>query len=212
MISLNIHRPSVIEQATDKSQAEINSGLRLAVSKNEHLLVSVRLTLGRGDPNAQDDECSIEGTTLHSPVKFTKDLRMLKLLLIHGAKIDTASTHPWYHSLMRGRGGCGGPLERLRGRFGGGSELNHSKGRGAEHQLIMNTSSIRKGPILAWLSNLEPEKDHDRIYSKRHENTGQWFLDSAEVGKWIGGPEMSLLWCYGNRGWPEEYSESLFSC
>lgn len=129
---------------------------------------------------------------------------MLKLLSLHGANIDPASTnYPWYHFLMQSRGECDNHLKQIRKRFEDEFELNHSKRRDAEHQLIKNTSGIDKRAIFRWLSDFKPEKDHDRIYSKRHENTGLWFLDSEE---------MSLLWCHGSRKSPGGILKTLFTC
>ncbi|RPB06364.1 hypothetical protein P167DRAFT_514584, partial [Morchella conica CCBAS932] len=176
-----------IEQASGKDLAKMNTKLRLAISKNEHQLVSVLLTLGRADLNAED----IEGGAVS-----TNDIRMLKLLSRHGAKIDIGNTHPGYATLVQ----YDDPMQVLRKRPEEEIDLNHSKRRGMEHKASENTSGISRREILAWLSTLGPEDDHERIYGKRHGNTGQWFLRSTEVREWLGKLEVSLLWCYGNPG------------
>ncbi|KAI5843119.1 ankyrin repeat-containing domain protein [Morchella snyderi] len=180
-----------IEQASSKALAEINTKLRLPVSRSEHQLVSVLLTLGRADPNAED----IEGRSLSAAVP-TEDTHMLRLLLRHGAQIDIRNTHPGYATIVQ----YDDPMKELRKRPEEETELNHRKGDGTKHKLLQNNLSIRRGKILAWLSMLAPEDDHNRISGKRHENTGQWFLDSTEVREWLGELEVSLLWCYGNPG------------
>ncbi|KAF8465086.1 hypothetical protein BDZ91DRAFT_783428 [Kalaharituber pfeilii] len=60
--------------------------------------------------------------------------------------------------------------------------------------------SRQRREILAWLSKLEPEKDLERIYAKRHDGTGVWFLNSPEVNEWFQEDKKSLLWCYGTAG------------
>ncbi|KAF8474206.1 hypothetical protein BDZ91DRAFT_779864 [Kalaharituber pfeilii] len=60
--------------------------------------------------------------------------------------------------------------------------------------------SHQRREILAWLSKLEPEEDLERIYAKRHDGTGVWFLNSPEVNEWFQEDKKSLLWCYGTAG------------
>ncbi|KAF8466957.1 hypothetical protein BDZ91DRAFT_762946 [Kalaharituber pfeilii] len=69
-----------------------------------------------------------------------------------------------------------------------------------EKQEAEEKESRRRGEILAWLSKLEPEKDLERIYMKRHNGTGMWFLNSSEVNEWFQQDKKSLLWCYGTAG------------
>ncbi|KAI5839056.1 ankyrin repeat-containing domain protein [Morchella snyderi] len=190
---------SYINQASGKDPAETNTKLRLAVLKNEHQLVSVLLTLGCADPNAEEHQCSMEGRSL-SPAISTKDIRILGILLRHGAKINLENTHPGYAALSQGRGDDDDPFQQLRKRPEEEVDLNHSKRRGVVGEIIQNTSGISRRDILTWLSTHSPEDDHERIYSKRHGNTGKWFLESTEVQEWLEGLESTLLWCYGNPG------------
>ncbi|KAH8144849.1 uncharacterized protein LAJ45_11119 [Morchella importuna] len=54
--------------------------------------------------------------------------------------------------------------------------------------------------LLAWLSELDFDKDHERIYSRRHGDTGNWLIDSSKFKDWEDSKESSLLWCYGTPG------------
>lgn len=163
------------------------------MARDDHLLVSVLLSIGRADPNAEDHQCSIEGKALN-PVISTKDSRMRTLLFLHGAKIDLGDA-----ALVQGRGEYDDPTQELRESPEEVFDMNHSKRSGVGRDLIMNTSAINRGEVLAWLSKLEPEDDLERIYRKRHGSTGQWFLDSEDVQDWVEKQEICLLWCYGNR-------------
>ncbi|KAI5839052.1 ankyrin repeat-containing domain protein [Morchella snyderi] len=54
--------------------------------------------------------------------------------------------------------------------------------------------------LLAWLSELDFDQDHERIYSRRHMDTGNWLVDSPQFKDWENSKESSLLWCYGTPG------------
>ncbi|KAF8470558.1 hypothetical protein BDZ91DRAFT_791533 [Kalaharituber pfeilii] len=69
-----------------------------------------------------------------------------------------------------------------------------------EKQEAEEEQTQQRRDILAWLSKLEPEKDLERIYAKRHNGTGMWFLNSPEVNEWFQQDKKSLLWCYGTAG------------
>lgn len=47
--------------------------------------------------------------------------------------------------------------------------------------------------LLAWLSDLDFAKDHERIHSRRHEDTGNWLVDSSEFQDWENSKTSSLL-------------------
>ncbi|KAF8474182.1 hypothetical protein BDZ91DRAFT_789816 [Kalaharituber pfeilii] len=69
-----------------------------------------------------------------------------------------------------------------------------------ENKEAEEKESRQRREILAWLSKLEPEEDLERIYAKRHDGTGLWFLNSPEVNQWFREDKKSLLWCYGTAG------------
>ncbi|KAI5842141.1 hypothetical protein DFP73DRAFT_498411 [Morchella snyderi] len=54
--------------------------------------------------------------------------------------------------------------------------------------------------FLSWLSSLEPEKDFERLYSKRHASTGTWLIESTQYTNWLQASESCLLWCRGPAG------------
>lgn len=55
--------------------------------------------------------------------------------------------------------------------------------------------------VLAWLSSLSFEDTHRAVLTKRHPNTGQWFLDKDEFKQWRDSQSnvTSALWCPGMR-------------
>ncbi|KAF8477492.1 hypothetical protein BDZ91DRAFT_844127 [Kalaharituber pfeilii] len=69
-----------------------------------------------------------------------------------------------------------------------------------EKQEAEKKTSCERREILAWLSKLKPEEDLERIYAKRHDGTGLWFLNSSKVTDWFQADKKSLLWCYGTAG------------
>lgn len=50
---------------------------------------------------------------------------------------------------------------------------------------------------LAGLSRLNFDADHERIFEKWHQGTGDWLLNSAEFTEWLEKKESCVLWCYG---------------
>ncbi|KAH7253183.1 hypothetical protein B0J15DRAFT_560286 [Fusarium solani] len=56
--------------------------------------------------------------------------------------------------------------------------------------------------VLAWLSGLSFEDTHRAVLTKRHPNTGQWFLDKDEFKQWRDSQSntTSALWCPGMPG------------
>jgi len=53
--------------------------------------------------------------------------------------------------------------------------------------------------FLDWISNIDFEKMHDDIYTKKHEGTGDWLIQKQEFQTWFGSSQSSLLWCHGKR-------------
>ena len=53
--------------------------------------------------------------------------------------------------------------------------------------------------ILNWLSVLNFAAKQSDILSRRHEQTGAWFLNSSEFQSWMAGPPR-MLWCSGMPG------------
>ncbi|KAI5845888.1 hypothetical protein DFP73DRAFT_594082 [Morchella snyderi] len=54
--------------------------------------------------------------------------------------------------------------------------------------------------ILRWLSKDRVEEDYERLYMKRHDQTGSWLLESKEYREWRKAPKNCLLWCHGTAG------------
>lgn len=52
---------------------------------------------------------------------------------------------------------------------------------------------------LAELSGINFDEYHDRIFKRRHQDTGNWLVESVQFKEWIDGTESCLLWCDGNR-------------
>lgn len=55
-----------------------------------------------------------------------------------------------------------------------------------------------RGSVLRWLSEYQPESDLERIYMKRHADTGRWFVESRQLKDWHEADQHQLLWCYGS--------------
>src|ERR1700748_3870363 len=53
--------------------------------------------------------------------------------------------------------------------------------------------------ILEWLTPIDFAPQQHDIISRRHENTGQWFLDSPEFTTWLQGSNKTLF-CQGTPG------------
>lgn len=56
--------------------------------------------------------------------------------------------------------------------------------------------------VLEWLAKLSGinfDEDHDRIFKRRHQDTGNWLVECVQFKEWIDGMESCLLWCHGNR-------------
>lgn len=70
-------------------------------------------------------------------------------------------------------------------------------------ELYLTPGSVKeRQKLLEWLAKLSGinyDEDHDRIFKRRHQDTGSWLVDSPEFGNWYDGKESCLLWCYGNR-------------
>lgn len=56
-----------------------------------------------------------------------------------------------------------------------------------------------RSKLLSWLSDLQPEDDLERIYRKRHSNTGIWFIESEQLRGLLQASNHCLLWCFGLR-------------
>lgn len=66
--------------------------------------------------------------------------------------------------------------------------------------------------VLEWLaeqSGLNYDEDHDRIFKRRHQGTGNWLLESVQFREWIDAKQSCLLWCHGNRKISPETLRSL---
>ncbi|EEU41485.1 uncharacterized protein NECHADRAFT_87616 [Fusarium vanettenii 77-13-4] len=65
-----------------------------------------------------------------------------------------------------------------------------------EEQRDWRQSEENKG-VLAWLSGLSFEDTHRAVLTKRHPNTGQWFLDKDEFTQWRDGQSNKKLRHFG---------------
>ncbi|KAI5843808.1 hypothetical protein DFP73DRAFT_594819 [Morchella snyderi] len=54
--------------------------------------------------------------------------------------------------------------------------------------------------VLSWFSELDFDHDHNRIFSKRYQDTGEWLVNSPDFKQWDDSKKSSLLWCYGSPG------------
>lgn len=60
--------------------------------------------------------------------------------------------------------------------------------------------------VLEWpakLSGLNFDEDHDRIFKRRHQDTGNWLVESEVFHEWIDGKQSCVLWCHGNHKIPQ---------
>ena len=53
--------------------------------------------------------------------------------------------------------------------------------------------------FLRWLSEINFDEDHDKIYSKRHPETGKWLIKENKFQKWVDHDASAVLWCFGKR-------------
>lgn len=53
--------------------------------------------------------------------------------------------------------------------------------------------------ILTWISTLDFRDKQRSTFSKHHQGTGKWLLDSEAFKQWFKGPKNSTLWCPGIR-------------
>jgi hypothetical protein len=55
--------------------------------------------------------------------------------------------------------------------------------------------------VQRWISPLDFVKYQEDVFSRRHEGTGEWFLESEMFANWRDGEGDSGLWCPGIREW-----------
>lgn len=66
--------------------------------------------------------------------------------------------------------------------------------------------------VLSWLSELDFDHDHNRIFLKRYQDTGDWLVGSPKFKQWDDCKESSLLWCHGSRKIPQPRSRIGLIC
>jgi hypothetical protein len=49
------------------------------------------------------------------------------------------------------------------------------------------------GTVLRWLSKHKVEEDYERLYMKRHKETGSWLLKSKEYRQWHKAPKTAYF-------------------
>ena len=74
-----------------------------------------------------------------------------------------------------------------------------------------NTAADEKSEILAWLSSLEPQRQHQDIRTRRVNEVGSWLLETQEYRNRFGGIREggsgggAALFCYGGPGVGKTY-------
>ena len=77
----------------------------------------------------------------------------------------------------------------------GSHEANEERMRVQENERITERKAC-----LHWLSKHDFEADQATIFSKRHRETGNWFVQTDEFRRWSDSQTSSLLWCFGKPG------------
>src|ERR1700759_1246359 len=54
--------------------------------------------------------------------------------------------------------------------------------------------------IMNWLSEIDMETVHDKIFAGKHDGTAEWLLQEQLFGEWVNARQSTLLWCFGGRG------------
>ncbi|KAI5816100.1 hypothetical protein BZA77DRAFT_387813 [Pyronema omphalodes] len=66
---------------------------------------------------------------------------------------------------------------------------------------LMDSADQEMEALLQWISPLETQKMHEDVRSRRHPNTGNWFLDSEIFRTWRDAPHgVGIFGCYGIPG------------
>ncbi|KAM5349322.1 hypothetical protein ACJ41O_005827 [Fusarium nematophilum] len=61
-------------------------------------------------------------------------------------------------------------------------------------------TAFERHSIITWISTLDFREKQKSVFSKRHQGTGQWLLDSVAFQHWFCSDDNSTLWCHGNPG------------
>lgn len=80
--------------------------------------------------------------------------------------------------------------------------LEHKRLYSKELLEAREKENCERQEVLEWLAKLSGinfDEDHDRIFKRRHPDTGNWLVESDRFKEWIDGTESCLLWCHGNR-------------
>ena len=72
------------------------------------------------------------------------------------------------------------------------------------------TAPDEKSRILAWLSPLDPQRQHQEVRAHRVDEVGDWLLQTEEYQNWLGGisegeSNGSALFYYGDPGVGKTY-------
>ncbi|KAJ5154763.1 uncharacterized protein N7500_010202 [Penicillium coprophilum] len=73
------------------------------------------------------------------------------------------------------------------------------------NQMLKFSEDKKRLKMLNWLSSKNNEVTHAKIWNDRHENTGQWFLDTDRFRKWLAQDsdtpqDERTLFCFGDEG------------
>lgn len=70
-------------------------------------------------------------------------------------------------------------------------------------KVYLTSASVKeRKKLLEWLasqSGINFDEDHDRIFKRRHQDTGNWLVEDPQFINWCDGDESGLLWCHGSR-------------
>ena len=68
-------------------------------------------------------------------------------------------------------------------------------------QYLLTRVAELRSRILAWLSQLQPNKKHSNISDKRMEDTGNWLFKHDQYQEWkVAKAKSGALWCFGDPG------------
>ena len=68
--------------------------------------------------------------------------------------------------------------------------------RGASHLMVVGKEKLA---FLSWVSDIDFEDVHQKIYAERSEQTCDWLLREPKFQQWFNSSTSTLLWCYGKR-------------
>jgi len=65
--------------------------------------------------------------------------------------------------------------------------------------MVDRETALERNELLAWLSELDFHDKQRDTFTKHHQGTGQWLLDSELFQRWLSCEQTTTLWCPGIR-------------